>query len=419
EMLGGDVRRKGIAESTLLWDRLLKSALSPEEQGKWQDEMKLRHERRDKACEAWLKPNLDQLEKAVRKAYERRLAQLISKAGLPAAKGETLKPAIAAAAAAQVTASRVFFETTFALQGEDFLSYLTKALTEPDKNALSFGTSTHAVKAGRQVFEAALHELLSAEELARIKTLDEETEKRVAKIARDTAERLLVMNHQSAMGWSEGRLHLLMSSANLGEERGKTLAEKLDAAGKTIDEKWTQSYVITAAVQIHHTMDSSADVDARLQSMEQGRWWFRDAKADAAATAARAMAWEETITAMLTPDEKTRWLEAERQEKEGRLLMAVHMAVSELDRVLLLLPDQRTSIEAMIMEAVKPLAAYQGDLVELWQQNLEGALILLPALDTGLVEKLLDETQKKSYAELLKRWQPFWGQLQTKLHNPS
>jgi hypothetical protein len=355
----------------------------------------------------------------VRKAYQSTLATFVSKAGLSEARAEALKPAVEAAVAAQSKLRRSLGERGYKQADEDFMWYRIKTIEGLEKhtgNAYLAGDGVGG-RASQKAFDEVVHKTLSAEELSLIKKVDEENEARMAKIAKDMAETSYARYEAEGKVEADARTKKLVRCAPLDAERAKTLTDRLAAAETAIAADWKKAFVVTTMKSIKQTIGSGGDADNKLKQMEIGRWGFSDEKADAAATEAREKAWTSILAELVKPEEVTRWRAADEREKEEQSATLAHVAVAELDRQLLLQPEQRAGIEPLLLEAAKPLGSSPAALKEIWQSNMDATLMVLPGIDSGKIESFLDEAQRKRYQELVKRWQPNWDRLRRGVRN--
>ncbi|MDB6075042.1 MAG: hypothetical protein JWO89_2682, partial [Verrucomicrobiaceae bacterium] len=254
-------------------------------------------------------------------------------------------------------------------------------------------------------------------ELSLIKKVDEENEARIAKIAKESAETTYARYEADGKIQADARTKKLVRNAPLDAERAKVLTDRLAAAETVIAADWKKAFIATTVKNIKQGMGSGGDVDSRLKQMEMGQWGFMDEKADAAATEAREKAWTATVAELVKPEELARWRTADEREKEEQTATLAHVAVAELDRVLLLQPEQRAGIEPLVLEAAKPLVSLPAAFREIWQSNMDSALMVLPGTDSSKVESFLDEAQRKRYKELVKRYQPKWDRLRRGARN--
>ena len=416
-----DPFRESQREMTAQWEALVKTTLSAGEQERWSKEMQQRRNRLEKAVQTFLRANFERLEGTVRDGFDARLASLVTRAELPPAKAASLQAAVDAAVAACLAAQRAFNKRVEGGWNDDVTACTAKsleAMEQAGRQSYFFGSGT-VEKAGRKAFDEVLQRIVNSEELARIKKLDDELKARIDKIAQSMADNLQTTSTQKNSPVSDGRIKLLAEAAGLDKKREREFEDRLKAAEKMIVEQWKKSFIAIASRRIKQSADSASDVEKTLQGMEQGRFLMSDTETDERAAVEREKSWNDAMAALIKPDEKARWEAAERMGQERRSTMMAHMAVAEFDSAVRLQPDQRQALERLAMEAAKPMGTYQGDVADLWQRNLNGALILIPGLDAKAVEALLDESQKKVYQTVVTRWQARWQAVQRQLHTKS
>ncbi len=416
DMLASEPASKGLAAIEAGWNGLLKTALAADQLGAWQAELAKRKERRKALADAWLERWTKSDREKARKKFDENLDEVAEQLHLTKERLAEMKPVADAAVEKQMAVLRPHYAAIFRLWGTDFLAYRSGQMDKLEKGTDKFnaGSDGGASKAAGEVFDHKLRELLSKEETERMKKNDEEREARMAKLGKDCAERFFDQQQMEQKPVLEARLSQFETAVDLDEARKQDFEAKVRAAEKQIGEQWKKSFLASAMKRIHRSA-SGLSGEANLKQMETGRWWFSDEKADAQARQARAKAWEAAVTAVVTPDELARWKALEAEAGEARATMLAHMAVAELDRELLLQPDQREAAEKLVLKATLSLGGYSGKTEDLWQNELSGVLFVIPALDEKQVAAFLDQGQMQHYHELVEKYRDRWTEVQAML----
>lgn len=414
DMLASDRCRKGIDALTAQWDALLKATLTAKERELWQTEMTLRRERREKAAPGWLKARLDKLETSVRKDYEKRLQSLADVVKLSEAGIASMKPAVEAAVQAHLAIRRSCGERTLKWWDTDFTYYRSKSIENLEKHSGSgyLAGVGMAGREGNKVFDGMVEKLLTAEQRDELKKWEEGLQVRLQKVALRMADSILQMNAQNSVPL-QSRVGHMADVLGMDEPRRKAFEDRLAAEEKSLMDGWKKFYAERTVKQLKR--DGGSSMESYLERMEKGSSWMNDEAADRKSGEALRTSWNNTMEALTTPAERARWAAEEKAEGKRKVIMMAHMAVAELDRRLLLQPDQRVAIEKLAIDVARPLEAYQGDVVDLWRQNLDGSLILIPGIKNETIDPLLDESQRKGLKVVVDGWKANWAQLQTKL----
>ena len=133
---------------------------------------------------------------------------------------------------------------------------------------------------------------------------------------------------------------------------------------------------------------------------------------NSAAAAAKDVAWQAALKTVLKPAEIEAW-QAGRQDQsnESRTLLT-QLAVAGLDHKLLLLPEQRSKVEALARKATE---GYEIDATALMEfinnYSIESVQGLLGGMDIAALKAVLDERQSEALAELQKRYASYWSNL--------
>ena len=109
--------------------------------------------------------------------------------------------------------------------------------------------------------------------------------------------------------------------------------------------------------------------------------------------------WTEGVKKLLTEDERTR-LTAENKQREQRTGLAISRAcLAEMDKTLVLSEDQRTKLEPLLVETMRPLLEQRRQ--QYWSYNAVQLFQNAGKVKDEMVRAILDDVQLKHWKELV------------------
>ncbi len=415
EMLDSDLCHRGLREAAGQWQELLRTHLTPEQLRLWQEELKKREARRQKAGETGLAIALEKRQQLVRKNLETLVDRIARVTDMSAGRKAALGPVLETAISAHLEIIRVRAGKCVRLWGEDFLKFSTRALEQLEEGMSKTYAVSINTRSARLAFDAAADKALLPEEKQRLAHEAAAVRTRIeAAAARlPDGEYFRPRRLAAAKEW-EARTTSLLRTVPLGDERQAAFKEKAAQAGEKAEKEWAKVLVTSCIERIQKTCDGLSDPESFLANVEQGQYAYRDDKQEAATNEARARAWQELTGSLLTPAEQEQLRQADLRARQRYAQVAALTVMAELDQRLLLSPAQHQALEPLAVQAAKDYPLTYAEMFTLWQQQSSGSLVLVHAMGLHEVEAVLQESQKAAFRELAERHRYSWAKLRPK-----
>lgn len=408
-------RRKAMAE---IWEKILDSQLTPEQQALWEAEVKARREKLDKLIEPVMKRYFDGVEKRTKTGFEEELNSLLRDAQLEDARVEKLKPAPERATKAYMDVYRAQALSVLPAWQGSFFRASSTSMENFEKRAqinLYIPGMSRARDAGKAAFDALVDSVLTQEDRRKMEEARKKLDARITKAAATMVELQLDRMKQDADDSLEARIEQVASGLALPADRRKAFDQKLAEGEKPLIAAWKEASRKSNEKSIRSQLRGGNREDT-LKRIENGNYWFNNEDADGALAAGREKLWASMLESLLSAEELASLGRAEQAQRDRKARAYAHLVIAELDHKVRLLPEQRDKLEPVILEKAREVAELPGGMGLLVRHyTMDYCLGMLNGVNVDKLHAVLDEAQKKRLGAAMSQYEYQWRNIKQRL----